>query len=130
MEARPTPSTSSILGILGPFLRNYPQPPTRHGDLTLKIILNSSRESAEYNTAIRSLLSSESIQKSLQRLSDDSAIERMLDVLDMVSMTRMHFSVRALIQQTIRPKGGTGSHVQERPKEGLHPSSKDVQETW
>ena len=65
-----------------------------HGNPLWSSILSSSRESDGYREALSALLSSDHDQKLLYKLSDHSAIEGMLNVLDLVSVAHAH-SLRA-----------------------------------
>lgn len=55
------------------------------------MILGSSRESDSYREVLSALLSSDREQKLLYTLNDNSAIERMLNVLDLVCVIHLRF---------------------------------------
>jgi len=59
------------------------------------VILGSSRESESYQDAFSTLLSSDYQQKLLYSLSDRSAIEGMLNALDLVNLTHARITARA-----------------------------------
>ena len=66
------------------------------------MILDSPRESHNYYDALVGLLSSDHEQKQLYTLSDHSAIEGMLNILELVSVTHTRFSsARVLIPETL-----------------------------
>ena len=56
------------------------------------MILGSSRESDSYRKALSAILSSDREQKLLYTLSDNSAIEGMLNALDLVIVTHARLS--------------------------------------
>lgn len=60
--------------------------PAEHGDALWAVILNSPRGSRSYCGALAALLSSDHEQKLLNTLSDPSAIEGMLNILELVSV--------------------------------------------
>ena len=59
------------------------------GDALWPVILGSSRESYTYQVALSALLSSDHDQRLLYALGDRSAIEGVLNVLDLVSVTHV-----------------------------------------
>ena len=63
------------------------QLPVEHGDALWAVILDSPRESRHYQSALAALLSTDHEQKLLYTLSDRSAIEEMLTILEIVSTT-------------------------------------------
>ena len=65
---------------------NRLQPPVEHGDALWAVILDSPRESHCYLEALAALLSSDHEQKLLYALGDCIAIERMLNILQLVSV--------------------------------------------
>ena len=98
------------------------------------MVLDSPRESHRYQDALAALLSSDHEQKLLYTLSDRSVIERMLNILELVSVTHTHFpSARVLIPETLRPKGVTRGQFETKDEEGateiVHPSQEDVPDT-
>ena len=83
--------------------------PAESGDALWALILDSPRESRRYLDALVALLSSDHEQKLLYALSDCFAIEQMLSILELVSVTHTRVpSTCALVPEAFRRGGVAG----------------------
>jgi len=83
--------------------------PAEHGDALWAVILDSPRESRRYLDALSALLSSDHEQKLLYALSDCLAIERMLNTLELVSVTHARFLFTCVpVPEAFQPGGVAG----------------------
>ena len=105
------------------------QTPDEHGDALWTMILGSPRGSHRYCDALATLLSSDHEQKLLYTLSDRSAIEGMLNVLELVSDSNVS-SFMCTDSETFQPEGIAsdqfGRKDDEGTKEVVCPSQEDV----
>ena len=98
------------------------------------MILGSPVGSHRYCSALATLLSSDHEQKLLYTLSDHSAIEGMLNVLELVSVDYgLPPSEPTLIPEILQPEGVTGHQFEtqdeEGTKESIHYSQEGVSGT-
>jgi hypothetical protein len=92
------------------------QSPAEQGGALSKVVLNSPRESFDYYDALIRLMYSKAERKQLyEPMDDDAGIEKMLDVLYLVSVTLTQFgSTPSLIFETFSTLGVAGDNLEIR----------------
>jgi hypothetical protein len=92
------------------------QSPADQGGALLKVVLNSPRESFDYYDALVRLMYSKAERRQLyEPMNDDTDIDKMLDILYLVSVTLTQFgSTPSLICETLSTLGVAGEDLEIR----------------